>query len=185
MDRLKFDSEKHEYTVGGLRLPSVTEILTEVFQTPQYGEEYHMTRGSYVHLATELYDQGKLDESTVDDTIRPYFEAWKKFRAETGFVPEEIELRLYSETLRFAGTLDRIGTLGTHKILLDIKTGSGFGLARYQTAGYEILRGQKMKRYGVLLTAEGNYKIQPFTEKTDRNVFLSSLTVFGVKKGGK
>ncbi|MBW2646974.1 MAG: hypothetical protein JRE23_12535 [Deltaproteobacteria bacterium] len=183
--KLIFDPKRHEYTVGGVRLPSVTGILNEVFQPKNYAEEYHLTRGKYAHLATELYDKGELDESTIDDTILPYLEAWRKFRTETGFVPEEIELKLYSETLRFAGTLDRIGTLGTDKILLDIKTGAGFGMARYQTAGYEILYGKKLKRYGVLLTAEGKYKIQPFKDKTDGNVFRACLTVYNVKKGGK
>jgi hypothetical protein len=107
---LTFDEEKHIFTYNGLVLPSVTQILKRGGLSPDFTgiDEWYAQKGTYVHKATELYDQGILDEDTLDDTVRRYFNGWKGFRAEFKGEIVAIEKRLRHPVFGYAGILDRI-----------------------------------------------------------------------------
>jgi hypothetical protein len=88
----------------------VTELLVdEGFIDRTWFNEYGATRGSHVHTACLYYDQGELDEETLDPAIVPYLEGWKKFIADTGFQHTSAEERLTSNTYQITGQPDRIG----------------------------------------------------------------------------
>ncbi len=110
-DGLSFDEKEHIFTLAlsGRRFPSVTQVLSKMGLTPDYNwvDPWYMLRGSHVHKATELADNGTLDESTVDDEIAPYLEAYRKFRREWSGKIIEAEYRLWHPTYRYAGIVDR------------------------------------------------------------------------------
>lgn len=184
MTELRFDEAKHEYSVQGVRYPSVTQILSPLVdysQVPRTVLERARQLGQAVHRMTELYDLDDLDMDDLADELRPYLTAWIKFRAETGFVPETIEKRLYHPALRYAGTPDRSGLINRRRAVIDIKKmlylGPVIGL---QLAAYKELfekNGTHIEdRYALGLRADGTYRLQPYTDKSDWPVFLSLLT---------
>jgi len=185
MAELFFDPVEHAYTVSGRRLPSVTQTLAPLIDysmVPKETLERARLLGQAVHRMTELYDLDDLDMDALDDELKPYLTAWIKFRAETGFVPETIEKRLYHPTLRFAGTPDRSGLISGRRAVVDVKKMLTLGpvigiqLAAYQEL-YRVNGVTIEDRYALGLRADGTYRLQPFTDKGDWPVFLSLLTI--------
>lgn len=185
MTELIFDPVEHSYTVGAQRVPGVTAVLSPLVDfsmVPKAVLERAQQLGTAVHRMTELFDLDDLDEDSLSDELLPFLTAWRKFRAETGFVPELIEQRFHHPALRFAGTLDRTGLIGGRRAVIDIKKMLRLGpvigiqLAAYQELcrvnGVEVL-----DRYGLGLRADGTYRLQPFKDKGDWPVFLSLLTL--------
>lgn len=177
MDGLIFDPEKHQYFLNGLLLPSVTQILADMgFINRDFFTEQGKTRGSFVHLATELDDKDELDEESLDDALLPYLTAWRLFKRESGLQIESIEKPVASGVYQFAGTLDRIGMLNGHnESILDIKSGAVSSWVGLQLAGYEIAENKKYKRYAVQLMDTGKYKLHQFNDRSDRQIFLSAV----------
>ena len=148
---VEFHEEGHIYTVGGAKLPSVTEILTaENFIDARFFTEESRERGSYVHLAVKLDNMGVLDEFTVDPMIFPYLDAWRRFRRESGFVIEQCEVPMASSIYKYGGTADCIGHFPSGTL----------------------------RRAAVELHADGGYRLVPFTDKQDVPVWLSVLACY-------
>ena len=64
-ERFTFDPIEHIYRFDGQRVPSVTQILEPLIDysgVPNGVLQYAADRGTAVHLATEFYDDGDLDE---------------------------------------------------------------------------------------------------------------------------
>lgn len=192
MSALSFDEATHTYTVGGRVVPSVTQILEVVDRglwrvRPEVLEAARQL-GTAVHKTTELYDTDDLDESSVAPQVAPYLAAWKKFRAETGFVPAAIELRLHHPVYGYCGTLDRTGVLRDRLALIDIKSGSSWPSHGPQTAAYaeafSAQEGERVEdRFACYLREDGSYRLVPHTEKADWSVFLACLTIHRFNKG--
>lgn len=177
-----YDPETHIYKVNGEVWPSVTQILKDMgFVDTTWFNDYARERGSFVHDTVKWQCQGVLDEDTVDDVLRPYLDAWRLFVADTGFVSEKVEEPLYSPRYGFAGTPDQIGKLYNTPSVIDYKTGAMDPVTGLQLSGYEVLEHAQdsgyriLKRYGLQLTDKGKYKLTPFKDRTDRQVFLSAL----------
>lgn len=189
---LTFDEAAHRYAINGRPVPSVTQVIDWM---SDYGfvkddvMEHARQLGDAVHSATELYDLDNLDDSSVDPLVRPYLNAWIRFREETGFVPDLIEQLIYSKSRMFAGKLDRTGILRGYSIqpiLLDIKsTATVMPTCGPQTAGYHqglremgyppAVKG--MQRYTIHLRDDGTYRLQPHKDPNDINIFLCSLSL--------
>lgn len=147
----EFEPEGHKYGNG---LESVTGILkAEGFIDTSFYDDWSRDRGSMVHLATAYDDRNELDEESLDPVILPYLEAWRKFRKESGFVPESIEPPMMSTAYRYAGTPDRIGELPG-----------------------------RIKRAAVELHDDGTYKFIPYTDMRDANLWLSVLAIHNWKR---
>ena len=169
----------------GQEYPSVTKVIQSaglMGWMPQ--GEYYLERGSFVHEATALDDQGLLDESTVDPVVAPYLEAWRRYRAESGFVPELIERSFLHPTYRYCGTIDRDG--------LDIKTGAPCKWHILQAAAYyALMRGNSIPRVSsitrwvsVYLKPDGTYNthIYPLADLVREFVtFTSALNIHNWK----
>lgn len=187
-DVLEFDGPSHTYTLNGRRVPSVTEVLE-----PYSGLEWVRPElvqaaadfGHNVHVACDLYDADELDHEALDPALTPYVDAWDRFQRDTGAVAIESELAVYSRTLRYAGTLDRIMALGRkERVQIDIKTSTGVPrTVGAQTAAYENcyreMFGRKLQgRYCCHLKPDGTYKLHPLTDATDFAKFQSCLTLW-------
>lgn len=179
MPEFKFDPEKHLYTLDGVKLPSVTEVLPYNYSGDY---EYQRDRGDKVHLMIDYYNKGILDEDTLDVALIPYLDAYKRFRAEhslnglydiktgqphpctalqlagyylllneSGLIPDVLasEIRLYSAIYLFAGTIDLIKISKT-----------------------------PCKTYAVYLSGDGKYRLEDHTKELRKNqgIFLSFLT---------
>ena len=204
-NNLVFEEDKHQYSLGGVMLPSVTQVLTGVgiidfSNVPPAVLEAACKFGTAAHKATALYDKRTLDEETLDPNLRPYLDGWILFRQEYGFTPTVIEQPMYSKIYHFAGTPDRLGNwrIDNSLIVPDIKTGSQFYPANpIQLAAYEILiretapwpqvnKGLKIKRLSILLNDKGTYKIKEYSDKRDKDIFICALSLYNWRiKHGK
>lgn len=189
MPEFIFNDELHLYTLDGRSLPSVTGILKqEGFIDDTWFTEDARLRGTYVHLTCHLYDKGTLDEDELSPALQPYLDAYILFKKETGFQVNESEVPCYHPQYLYAGTPDKIGTMNGAAALIDLKSGDIQPWCALQTAAYELFYPNSMKRFGVQLTSEGKYKMIPFTDRTDRNIFLSAMACRNWKinhNGGK
>lgn len=185
LPELKFDATTHRYTLGGKHLPSVTQVLQLLDQFEDVSPavlEAARERGTHVHAVTELDDRDELDESSVNVALAPYLAAWRKFRADTGFVPTHIEDRVAHRHLGYAGTLDRMGTLRGRPALVDIKSGLKPKSVGAQTAAYleawMLTSGARRRpvRYCVQLNPEG-YRLHVLDDPADWPLFVSCLNV--------
>lgn len=195
MNTLAFDEATHTYTLNGAVVPHVTGVTDAL--AVYAGVPYHVLQakaelGSAVHYATELDDDGDLDETSVPDEIRGYVQAWRSFRGETGFEVLANEHRVYSESYLYAGTLDRVGHFhalrGARKdtrVLIDLKTtykllpAVGPQTSGYMQAWNEMNPAAKVtRRYAVQLKADASYRLEELKELTDWSVFLSALVLF-------
>lgn len=188
---VKFDPIKHKYSVDGIPIPGVTKTLQEIglidfSHVPAERLELALRFGTMVHLATELYDSGDLNDTKLDPNLRPYLDGWIKYKKDTMLVIEGIEERVMSKKYRYAGTLDRRVIKYGRRTVVDISTSVDFSIAKaLQTEAYKQAYNEgkqiqdKIKdREIVLLNDKGTYKLAPkeFYGKNDFNVFLSCLT---------
>jgi hypothetical protein len=151
-----FEREGHKYwTESGIVLESTTQILSsEGFINTAFYDDWSRDRGSMVHLATHYDDIGELDEESLDPVIVPYLEAWRKFKRESGFVVEQSEVPMMSTVYKYAGTPDVIGHFPSGNL----------------------------KRAAVELHGDGTYKLVPFTDRQDVNLWLSVLAIHNWKR---
>jgi hypothetical protein len=186
---LTFDPVAHEYTVAGRKVPGVTSTLAPLLDfsmVPPAVLKRAQELGTAVHRMTELHDLDDLDTDELSPELLPYLTGWMKFRAETGFVPETIEQRLYHPTFHYAGTSDRTGLIRGRRALVDIKKMLTLGpVIGIQLAAYRELHNkhgaQIEDRYGLGLRKDGTYRLVPFTDKSDWPTFLSLLTLRNFK----
>lgn len=184
---IRFDEGTHTYWLGQQLIPGVTSVLKMVGGyegVPEHILNAASERGRAVHLATEFYDDGDLDEDSLHESLRPYLDAWKQFRADTGFVVTHSETMVYHPRHRYAGTLDRVGDLNKKRTLLDIKTtvdmmpATALQTAAYKAA-FEFMHPETPieKRVSVQLRADGTYRMHTYDDPSDLAIFLSALNL--------
>lgn len=109
---LTFDEEHHIFTVNGRVIPSVTTILKRAGMTPDWSKiadiEWYAQRGTYIHKATELWENGTLDEDTIDPLISGYVDAYKACRRDFPVKVIGQEVRLWHPVHEYAGIVDMI-----------------------------------------------------------------------------
>lgn len=185
MSELLFDEATHTYTVGGVVIPSVTQILAPLNDFSMVSPadlEYARQLGTAVHKATELYDAGDLDESTVPAVVQPYLDAWIRLRRELPFEILGMEKRVYHPAHRYCGTYDRLVKFDDRRCMWDIKTGDLYPSYGPQTAAYknaeEKQSGKRIEgRHTIQLRNDGTYRIHEMKDPEDWAVFLSCLTL--------
>jgi hypothetical protein len=181
---LTFEAESHTYRWNGEVVPGVTSILRPLcsfdFVKPDVLAAASAF-GSATHRACELSDRGDLDEASLDPALAPYLAQWRKFCADYACEWEWIEAPFFHNTMRYAGTVDRIGKVKGERAVLDIKTSASlYPSVGPQTAAYarahDPTTGQLLKRYGLRLSATG-YELKPYTDPADWSVFCSLITL--------
>ena len=204
-----FDEATHTYTNDGVPVISVTKLLeieglSDWSSVPAEKLEYAKALGSAVHRGSELYELGKLDESTVDEPVRKRLVQWVKFldfAKGKGWTTGEkwVEPRLYS-SIGVAGTPDRIYYNAGFVFIPDIKTGCKTPAAPIQTSAYEILARdllagkwpngflsgevkpvKKVMRMAVYLK-DDSFEIVEHKNPIDAAIFRSALNLYTFKK---
>ena len=180
-----FNEAKHTYTLAdGTKLPSVTKVMVRagIIDTSHY-DEWARNRGTQVHDMLQYYDDGELDESSVDERIKPMLHAWQSFMEHSGAEVIENETPLYHPHYLYGGKLDRLLRFNGKLHVTEIKTGQPAFWHPLQTAAYAeayaTMKGldEPLKRIAIYLSDKGKYKLRKHLEPTDFQVFTGALAV--------
>lgn len=123
MVEITFRESDHTYWIGKKRVPGLSEILKKVGLVKDYKgvDPFYAMRGVATHLANELYLAGKLDESSLDQNVRPFHFAFTRHLSDSGFLPHLWEKIVYSEKEGFACRIDYWGRQDGLNVLKDAK----------------------------------------------------------------
>ncbi len=183
MSQLTFNAERHEYKLGDRVLPSVSEILKELHLIDDtWFNDYATDRGSKVHRMTLYYDEGNLDEASLDPELKGYLAAYHAFRQSVPIKWTCMETPMYDEMLGYAGTPDRIGMNMQGTYVVDIKTSSSvskwWGV---QLSAYQKLSGAAHKMT-VRLSQDGRFRVDTWTSQRDDIAWQSALNLYHWKR---
>jgi hypothetical protein len=187
-----YDDDLHEYrNATGIVRPSVTQTLKvagviDYSMVPPKVLENARRRGVNVHGLTAEFDRyGDIDYTWLQEDEIPYFEAWKKFRRESGIVIHEIEQPMLRTIMgmEVGGTPDRVGLIGRDKFVVDIKCcrAKHVGWA-LQVGDYEMMLTGKARvghlgRMVVQLFPTGNYTTIMYDDPSDAAGSIAALTI--------
>lgn len=115
----------HIYMLDGERIPCVSDLcrfLTrEIYKdAPQWQLDAAADRGTKVHAATEALDA--TGTANIEEEYLPYLQAYVAFLREHAVQWELTEQSMWHPEHRYAGTIDRYGTVDGKKTLADFKT---------------------------------------------------------------
>lgn len=184
MSELNFFEQKHTYTLDDEPIPCVSDLCRflsrEIYKdAPTWQLEAAAERGTAVHAATvELDTTGS---ATVEESHRPYVEAYAKFLQEHAVTWSLTEHPDFHLVYRYAGTIDRYGMVDGVETLVDLKTTYTVHkpLCAASLNLYRMIleaRGYPVKKLLILhLKKDGTYKLVPFP--IDDNLPLSLLAI--------
>jgi len=199
---IEFLSESHTYSINGVTLASVTQVVSKVL-----GDKFGMVdsevlerardRGKLCHAACHAVDEDDLDWDAWKELDRerisqglepilPRVESYVMWRDSVKFVPVENEKIVADKDLGVAGTLDKKGILYGKPTIIDLKSGPVGPETALQTAGYAILDGDvTCARYGLQLVPGKIARPTAFKNYFDIPTFKALVTVYGwMKKNG-
>ncbi len=180
-----FDESRHEYRIGGRRVPSVTQIISAVIPRRFSPDAWYLERGRALHAAIHLLESGQLDWSSVDPSISGRLDAFRAFADENNAVGLASEVQIFSKRLGFAGTLDAKIAIDCGCVLADFKS-SIEPSVRLQLGAYSILWKEKWgagpaRALALELKENGRYNCL-WLDRRELSVaeqqFKASLTVY-------
>ncbi len=173
MQTIEFDEAAHRYTVDGVTVPSVTQLVSPL-GGPELTEDDSLEltveaaadRGVTMHayLAHRLQD-GEREDFELPDAYLPYADAVELFLAEHQIIPLLIETALPGPG--FAGTPDLVCEFDGVSAILDYKFVAQVAKSRVgaQLGGYRALCEHNGiyvdKLFGVQFLPDGAYRIYP------------------------
>lgn len=201
MKDLQFDEATHTYTLAGRVIPSVTQVLKQVVDfsmVPPDILERKCAIGSALHMAIALDHADDLDYDSLDASVLPYFEAWRKFVADMGrgLVVHAAEMPIASATYQYGVTPDIWGSVNGRRAVIELKsTAAIHPSVGLQTAAQEMAitecdawpggTGQAVDRYALQLQPSGQYRIHHFKNRGDFAVFIALRSVYGWRASHK
>lgn len=195
---LTFDHEQHSYRWDGELVPSVSRILADVgLSDVSFIPEAALIRGRAIHSACEMYDQGVLDEASVDPTIQSNLLAWKAFREEhREFCFDEIETPRYQPMYAYACTPDRLGfwrhpdgdPADNVPVVIELKSNSIPKATRIQLAAQAMTLPcdpKLVRRIVVCCKSTGEYEIVEYSDLSDFDVWTGAVRVWMFRFGSE
>lgn len=188
---LTFDEQRHEYTIDGTVLPSVTTIIQPIRfikhggAVDSYARMMAAERGTRVHEACLAYDFDPSIE--LDADILPYVEAYATFKRDYGVTDwMHYELPLGNLLIGYAGTVDRIGIIDGEITVVDLKSGASVDkhMLQAQLSAYALLARScniviaplpSIKLIGLQLRNDGKYTVRPC--EYDTRIFFACLNL--------
>lgn len=185
-----FDDKTHAYGLGEQPLGGFTQVFKSLGlagNNPFYTESGR-DRGKAVHLLCQALDEGReIDESKIEDArTLGRFQAYKRFKAETGFIPDQIENPVFNAPLLIACIPDRTGRLSGVVVTVDIKGGAKAAWHPWQTAWQNLCLFENYAsypRYALYLKDTGRYKLEPHEDPYDFEVARAAAIIFNTKRG--
>lgn len=127
MDGLTFDSKAHVYSINGIPIPSVTQLMKPLSDS-EYGGidpkhlEIAAARGTAVHEAIENYIKfGIMD---IPPEFHGYVDGFQEWWASQKPTVVASELRFYHKYMWYGGTADLLAEINGKLSLIDFKTTS-------------------------------------------------------------
>lgn len=192
---VRFDPWEHRYYLepSGEEIPGVTRALeesglTDFSMVPRHILEVAQQRGTWVHDALHMLDDGELDADSLSEELHGYVMAYLRFKNEMKFSPLLVEKFVHNLTYRWAGRLDRVGEIerkdgGTDLVVVDFKSGLVLPAHRIQLAAYTsaLPEPRKYRRMTLELDSDGTYKTHEYAAESygrDLNTFHSAVNVW-------
>ena len=193
MAQLIFFDQGHTYTLDGEEVPSVSQLCRflsrEIYGTvAQYTLDQAADQGTRVHKACEALDV--YGQVNVTEDIAPYVTAYLKFRQEHEVAWNMVERSLAHQKERYAGTIDRYGTLDGGKALVDLKSTYTVH-KRLATAQLNLYRwmveeeGHAVDKLYILHLKKDGYKLVEIEQRDDVPTALLTLHRLMEKKRRK
>ena len=176
MPEFTFDEKTHTYYLDGVKIPSVSEILSPLSDYSNINPDVLQRACNYgkaVHKTIELYLKGTLDEDNLNEGLKQPLAEFVKyyFSADISDV-KDFELKRYDLKRKFAGTIDLIAD---NKII-DYKTRKYNPITDdLQLAGYEILAGEKYDKFILELLPNQPYNLVKINNRQAKSMFLYML----------
>ena len=140
--QITLDEKTHTYSVNGLKLPSVSEIMKtateEHYATiPTSTLEKAADRGKRVHKSIEMFELYGIEPE--DEEVKPYFMQYKIAKHLEQFEITECELMMTNG--EYCGTIDAYAKVKGQETLIDFKVTSiiNENLLEIQLAAYDKL----------------------------------------------
>ena len=175
---LTFIEETHQYLLGGVLLPSVSEILHFIFPDKYKGVSKDILNqkanyGSIVHEYIEKFEKGKYKELPDLDlyqklSIKQYLRLKAKYDID---VIEQEKMVHYEDY--YAGRFDMIANIQNKECLCDIKTTAELDIEylSWQLSFYELAYGRKFKKlYAIWLPKRGIGKLVEIPRKAKKEM---------------
>lgn len=156
--------------------------MSEGFIDIAWFTEYGRERGKLLHKIIHWHVTGELDETSISPVLQGRFNAWLAFEKDANFKSIEVEKPRISELYCFGGIPDHYCIIQGKEAIIDVKTGVSPAWVGLQLAAQELLIGKQCPRYSLKLADNGKYNLKAYTEKQDRDIFLSALACWQWKK---
>ena len=177
-----FDPELHEYWIGRLQVPSVTQVLRAVLSGSVWtATQWHMDRGTAVHACAAMIANGKAFE--YDPAIAGQVTACRQFFADMHPEVLSVEQQVYHEVYGYAGTYDLLAVIHGKTVLVDWKS-SMSPVAEIQLGGYALAMPKPQPTWGMVveLGEDEKYRTGGMVKLARRGQeFLSCLSVFNIR----
>jgi hypothetical protein len=181
----KFLSDPHEYLLREQRLWSPSGLFLQVrYVDPTYYTEETRYRGSYVHHATHLIDDGDTGVwNKIHHLFLGFVEAFAEFKEIWKWRPRLREVPIYNTERHYATTPDGEGLiLQGDEAIVEIKTGVMPWWTAIQTAAHDMAihawdkdQRKTRRRIGVELKKNGKFRVKEFDDEDDYYVWQSNL----------
>lgn len=180
---LAFDAASHRYTLDGVPVPSVTQVLKSTGYirldgVPPAVLERARDRGERVHKALHFLFDDDLDESSIDPEIAGYVQSARAYLETTVGEPLRAEMRVWSRRYYCAGMLDMLAFDRRAELFVaDYKTGDPSDVAAdLQLAAYQ----------GFLLEmADEDADLSALLRRVRNRVGRRSIRLFGDGRPGR
>lgn len=181
------DEEKRIFTLDGVPIPSVTDILDEErFVETKWFTEEGADNGERRHLMAYYEAKNDLDKDSIDDDDRPYLYAFQDLLATTGAqpIPELMEKRRVNIVYRYCGRPDLPVIFNGRKEVWDLKMSPSVqGWHRLQIGGYIGLFDDIFFGRCAYIQANGKFKLsKEVYGRKDREDFLSILRTYQIRR---
>lgn len=184
---LSFEPEGHVYKVAGKQKISTTTLLKRngLYDNITYATDEHLWRGKAIHEAMHYFHKGTLDFARLDPLINGYIRGYRKFEVETGFRALGWERPLWHPVLDYVGTPDLWGMVKDEYWVVDYKHGVVPRVTGLQLSSYKMLlqasglipKDAVVRRVGLQLLAEGDYRPRYFKDENDDRIWLMIVSV--------
>ena len=186
--KLTFNPIEHIYRLDGVVIPGFSEIAKAMGISDYSGASIEILEaarnfGKQMHLATKLWDEKNL--GLLPKPLIPWMETYKKFlkNYSVKIIQKYIEKPICSYRYRFGVTPDRICLVSGELSVLEIKTTTVMpNSVKLQTAAQTLAAEEYYgirirKRYGLKLSP-GDYKVYPYKDEMDKQVFIAFLSAY-------
>lgn len=195
-----FDPERHEYrTPGGVVLPGITSRGRAAGLLFEFeGNDFlDMEKGTRIHEAVQLAIEGDLDE---EHFRHHWLDDWGYVQAALTAIEREglepcktadgkptVEYAVGNPDLGYATRVDLLCQYRGKKTAVNWKTSEKvYRWYAWQSAFEALLfTPEPIYRLGVHLRADGDYRLQHYTNRTDFTVAKAALTIAAAKNGGQ